>query len=97
MNAEQVNTIGSWCELVGVAFLVRDLTSLARFPEKPKEWAARFKRRAAQFRAWWGSTRLMAWWRRLMGRPRPVTFVEAGTAHGSLSARSVTASTGAQP
>jgi hypothetical protein len=94
MNSEQVNAVGGWCELVGVAFLVRDLMSLARYREKPKEWAAQLKQWAAQFRAWWGLTRLMAWWRRLLGRPRAVTFVEAGTAHGSLSAHGVTASTG---
>jgi hypothetical protein len=29
--------VGGWCELVGVAFLVRDLMSLARYREKPKE------------------------------------------------------------
>jgi hypothetical protein len=72
MNAEQVNTVGAWCELVGVAFLVRDLMSLARFREKPKEWAARFRRWAARVRAWWAATPVMAWWRRLR-RQHPVT------------------------
>jgi hypothetical protein len=48
MNAEQVNAVGGWCELVGVAFLVRDLMSLARFREKPKEWATRLKQWATR-------------------------------------------------
>jgi predicted cobalt transporter CbtA len=60
MNAEQVNTVGSWCELVGVAFLVRDLMSLARYREKPKRWAAQLKQWAAQVRAWWAATPVMA-------------------------------------
>jgi hypothetical protein len=38
MNAEQINAVGGWCGLIGVAFLVRDLMSLARYRDKPKEW-----------------------------------------------------------
>lgn len=94
MTAEEVNALGGWCELAGIWFVARDLMSLAHYREKPKEWAAQIRQWAAQFRAWWGSTRLMAWWQRLLGRPRPVTFVEAGTAHGSLSAHGVTRSGG---
>ena len=93
MNAEQVNAVGAWCELVGVAFLVRDLMSLARFREKPKEWAARFRRWAARVRAWWAATPVMAWWRRLR-RHHPVTFVETGTATATLTAHGVTQSQG---
>jgi hypothetical protein len=37
MNAEQINAFGGWCELVGVGFLVRDLTALARYRGKRKE------------------------------------------------------------
>jgi len=93
MNAEQVNAVGGWCELVGVAFLIRDLMSLARFREKPKEWAARFKQRAAKVRAWWAATPIMAWWRRLRRRHQ-VTFVDAGTATETLTVHGVTQSTG---
>ena len=52
------------------------------------------ERWATKVRAWWATTRVMAWWRQLRGRPRQVTFVDAGTAHGSLRAHGVTASTG---
>jgi hypothetical protein len=94
MNAEQVNAVGAWCELVGVAFLVRDLMSLARFREKPKEWAARIKQWKGLAKAWWAATPVMGWWRRLLGRQRPVTFVEAGTATVTLTAHGVTQSSG---
>jgi hypothetical protein len=61
MNAEQVNAVGGWCELVGVVFLVRDLMSLARFREKPKQWAAQYKAMVARVRAWWAATPVMGW------------------------------------
>ena len=94
MNAEQVNAVGGWCELVGVAFLVRDLMSLARYREKPKEWAARLKKMAAQVRAWWVTTPMMGWWRRLRGRPHQVVFAHAGIASGSVVAGNATVATG---
>ena len=94
MNAEQVNAVGGWCELVGVAFLVRDLMSLARFREKPKEWAARVKQWKGRVRAWWAATPVMGWWRWLLGRQRHVTFVEAGTANATLTGLGVTQSSG---
>jgi hypothetical protein len=94
MNAEQVNAVGGWCELVGVAFLVRDLMSLARYREKPKEWAVRLKKVAAQVRAWWVTTPMMGWWRRLRGRPHQVVFAEAGIASASMVAGDATVSTG---
>jgi hypothetical protein len=71
MNAEQVNAVGGWCELVGVAFLVRDLMSLARFREKPKEWAARF-------RSGWAAT--IAWARRMLRLPEQKVLRDAGAA-----------------
>jgi hypothetical protein len=94
MNAEQVNVVGGWCELVGVAFLVRDLMSLARFREKPKEWAARIKQWKGRVRAWWAATPVMGWWRRLLGRQQPGTVAGAGTANVSLTAHGVTQSSG---
>jgi hypothetical protein len=89
MNAEQVNAVGGWCELVGFAFLVRDLMSLARFREKPEEWAARIEQWAARVRAWWAATPVMGWWRQ-----PPATFANAGTATVGITAHSATASTG---
>jgi hypothetical protein len=56
--------------------------SLARFREKPKEWAARIKQWAAKVRAWWAATRLMAWWRRRRRRSHQVIFP-----HGITSAQ----------
>jgi hypothetical protein len=94
MNAEQVNAVGGWCELVGVAFLVRDLMSLARFREKPKEWAARVKQWKGRVRAWWAATLVMGWWRRLLGRQQPGTVAGAGTANVSLTGLGVTQSSG---
>jgi hypothetical protein len=94
VNAEQVNAVGGWCELVGVAFLVRDLMSLARFREKHKEWAAQLKQWSAQLRAWWAATPVMGWWRRLLGRPRQVVFADAGVASVTLIASGATVSTG---
>jgi hypothetical protein len=94
MNAEQVNAVGSWCELVGVAFLVRDLMSLARFREKPKEWSAQFRQWATRVRAWWMKTQVMAWWRRLLRRPPQVVRAKAGIATGSMIAGDATVSTG---
>jgi hypothetical protein len=94
MNAEQVNAVGGWCELVGVAFLVRDLMSLARYREKPKQWAAQLKQWAAQVRAWWAATPVMAWWRGLLGRPHQKVFAEAGTAFATMTASGATVSTG---
>jgi hypothetical protein len=73
MNAEQVNALGGWCELVGVLFLVRDLMSVARYREKPKEWAARFKT---------GWVRAVAKVRRLMGLPARPVQAHAGAALG---------------
>jgi DNA repair exonuclease SbcCD ATPase subunit len=94
MNAEQVNAVGGWCELVGVVFLVRDLMSLARFREKPKEWAAWIKQWKGGVTDWWAGTPIMGWWRRLLGRQRHATFVEAGTATVTLTAHDVTQSSG---
>jgi hypothetical protein len=94
VNAEQVNAVGAWCELVGVAFLVRDLMSLARFREKPKEWSARVKQWSARVRAWWAATPVMSWWRRLLGRQQPETIAKAGTANVSLTVHGVTHSQG---
>jgi hypothetical protein len=94
MNAEQVNTVGGWCELVGVVFLVRDLMSLVRFREKPKEWSARVKQWSARVRAWWAATPVMSWWRRLLGRQQPETIAKAGTANVSLAVHGVTQSQG---
>jgi hypothetical protein len=95
MNAQQVNAVGGWCELVGIAFLVRDLMSLARYREKPKEWAAGLKKVAAQVKAWWVKTPMVGWWRRLRGRSHQVVFAEAGIASGSMVAGDATVSTGA--
>jgi hypothetical protein len=94
MNAEQVNAVGGWCELVGVAFLVRDLMSLARFREKPKQWAAQLKQWSARLRAWWAATPVMGWWRDLLGLPHPKVFADAGTASVTLTAHGVTQSSG---
>jgi hypothetical protein len=94
MNAEQVNAVGGWCELVGFAFLVRDLMSLARFREKPEEWAARIEQWAARVRAWWAATPVMGWWRRLLGRQHEATFAKAGTANVTLTGLGVTQSSG---
>lgn len=94
MNAEQINAVGGWCELIGVAFLVRDLMSLARYREKPREWAAQLKEWAVGFRAWWVATPVMAWWRQLLGRQHQVTFAEAGTATVGMTASGATVSTG---
>jgi hypothetical protein len=94
MNAQQVNAFGGWCELVGVGFLVRDLMSLARYRGKTKEWADRFKESAARFRAWWVATPVMAWWRRLLRRPRNVGLAGAGVAGGTGVAGNATVSTG---
>ena len=94
MNAEQINAVGGWCELVGVGFLVRDLMSLARYRGKRKEWAALFREWTTRFRAWWVATPVMAWWRRLLGRPHPVVFVDAGAASMTMAAGDATVSTG---
>jgi hypothetical protein len=94
MNAEQVNAVGGCCELVGVAFLVRDLMSLARYREKPKEWASWLKGWAAEARAWWAGTRVVAWWRRVRGRPPPATFAHAGAATARGSAHIAGVATG---
>jgi hypothetical protein len=94
MNAEQVNAVGGWCELVGVVFLVRDLMSVARFREKPEEWAAWVKQWKGRVRAWWAATPLMSWWLRLLGRQQPGTVAGAGTANVSLTALGVTQSSG---
>ena len=94
MNAEQVNAVGGWCELVGVAFLIRDLMSLARYREKPKEWATRFKQRAARGRAWWAATPVMAWWRRLLGRPHQVTVLDVHSVSQGQTVSGVTLSMG---
>jgi hypothetical protein len=94
MNAEQINAVGGWCELVGVAFLVRDLMSLARYRDKPKEWASRLHRWVARVKAWWAATRMVAWWRRLRGRKPPATFAHAGVATGTATAYGVTAARG---
>jgi hypothetical protein len=94
MNAEQVNAVGGWCELVGVAFLVRDLMSLARFREKPKEWATRLKQWATRVRAWWAASPVMAWWRDLLGLPHPKVFTDAGAASTTMTAHDATVSTG---
>ena len=69
MNAEQVNALGGCCELAGVAFLVRDLMSLARYRDKPREWAAWLK-------AW--SARTVAAARRKLGLPEHWTLKDAG-------------------
>jgi hypothetical protein len=92
MDAEQVNALGGWCELVGVWFVARDLMSLARYREKPKEWAAQLKEWVARVGAWWSATPVMAWWRRLLGRPRQVVFADAGTASATLTVHDATTS-----
>lgn len=94
MNEEQINALGGWCELVGVWFVARDLMSLARYREKPKEWAAQLKEWTARVRAWWVATPVMAWWRRLLGRPHQVVFADAGTASVTLTASDATTSQG---
>jgi hypothetical protein len=94
MNAEQVNTVGGCCELVGVAFLVRDLMSLARYRGKPKQWAARFKQQAAHVRAWWAATPVMAWWRRLLRLPGPSVTIHVGSVQTPMTASDATVSTG---
>jgi hypothetical protein len=94
MNAEQINAVGGWCELVGVAFLVRDLMSLARYREKPKQWAAQFKQWAAQVRAWWAAASVMAWWRRLLRLPGPSVTVHVDSVHTPMTASDATVSTG---
>jgi hypothetical protein len=94
MTAEGINALGGWCELVGVCFVARDLMSLARFREKPKEWAAQLRQSAAQLRAWWGSTRLMAWLRRLLRLPGPPVTLHVDDVHTPLTASGVTLSSG---
>jgi hypothetical protein len=94
MNAEQINALGGWCELVGVWFVARDLMSLARYREKPKEWAAQLKEWTARVRAWWVATPVMAWWRRLLGRPHQKVFADAGTASVTLTVHDATTSQG---
>ncbi len=93
MNAEQINALGGWCELVGVGFVARDLMSLARYRDKPKEWAARVKKRVARVRAWWVATPVMAWWR-LLGHPHQKVFADAGTASATLNVHDATTSQG---
>lgn len=86
MNAEQINALGGWCELVGVGFLVRDLTALARYRGKLRELADRLKARwarvAAVVRAWWD--RLWRWL--LRRRPAPVTTAQAGVGMSAVLA-----------
>jgi hypothetical protein len=94
MDAEQINALGGWCELIGVWFVARDLMSLARYQEKREEWAARFKEWTARVRAWWVATPVMAWWRRLLGRPNQVAFADAGTASETLTVHDATTSQG---
>jgi hypothetical protein len=94
MNAEQINALGGWCELVGVWFVARDLMSLARYREKPKEWAAQVKEWTARVRAWWVATPVMAWWWRLLGRPQQVTFLDVDSVSMGHTASGVTLSTG---
>jgi hypothetical protein len=94
MTAEEINALGGRCELVGVWFVVRDLMSLARYREKPKEWAARVKKRVARVRAWWLTTPVMTWWRRLLGCPHQKVFIDAGTASATLTAHDATTSQG---
>jgi len=85
VDAEQINALGGWCELVGVGFVARDLMSLARYRKKPKEWTAQVKELAAQ---------VMAWWRRLLGRPHQKVFADAGTPSATLNAHDATSSQG---
>jgi hypothetical protein len=93
MNAEQINALGGWCELVGVWFVARDLMSLARYRDKPKEWAGRLK-------AWWAKAaaavttlwrRLWLWLRRQ--RPAPSVGASAGAAGATASSGNVTVTT----
>src|SRR5215211_8273196 len=96
MNAEQVNAVGGWCELVGVAFLVRDLMSLARYRGKLQESTAWLKARLAKVAA-----RATAWWQRLRQwlRRRPSPAVEATTiaAKVTIGAHDAMGSTGRMP
>jgi hypothetical protein len=102
MNAEQINAVGGWCELVGVAFLVRDLMSMARFLEPRVVWAARYTQWAAHVRAWWVATPVMGWWRRLLRwllrrRSGPAVEATAITATVTASANDAMARAGRMP
>lgn len=77
MNAEQVNALGGWCELVGVGFLVRDLMSLAHY-------RGIWGRVAAWLRTW--RTAAVAWVQRLFGPPAHQIVREVGSAVGIGSA-----------
>jgi TolA-binding protein len=68
--------------------------SLARYREKPKEWAAQVKEWTARVRAWWVATPVMAWWWRLLGRPQQVTFLDVDSVSMGQTASGVTLSTG---
>jgi hypothetical protein len=93
MNAEQINAVGGWCELVGVGFLVRDLMSLARYRGKTKKWAARFKEWAARLRAWIAIP-LVTWLRQLLRLPGPSVTVHAHSVHTPMTASDATVSRG---
>ena len=94
MDAEQINALGGWCELVGVWFVARDLMSLARYREKRKEWVAQVKDWVARVRAWWGATPVMAWFRRLLRLPGPSVTLHVDSVHTPMTASDVTLSTG---
>jgi hypothetical protein len=63
MDADQVNTLGGFCELIGVGFVARDLMTLARYRGKLAELVARFH-------AWRAAAVTVM--RKLLRRPRPV-------------------------
>jgi hypothetical protein len=77
MDADQVNTLGGFCELIGVGFVARDLMTLARYRGKLAELVARFH-------AWRAAAVTVM--RKLLRRPRPVVC-HIGLA-GELSAAS---------
>jgi hypothetical protein len=85
----------AWCELVGVAFLVRDLMSLARYRGSRKGWAAQLRRWKARVWTWWSAIPAVAWWRRPLHRPPQVVHARAGIATGSMNVGDATVSTGA--
>jgi hypothetical protein len=73
MNADQVNALGGWCELIGVGFLVRDLMSLAHY-------RGIWERVAAYVVSWRAA--VVARMRRLFRRPGQQIVRQVGSAVG---------------
>jgi hypothetical protein len=88
MNADQVNTFGGFCELVGVGFVARDLISLASF-----------RGRLAQLAAWFHVRRavVVTALRRLLGRPRRQITVPLGMAGEVETAGALTVRVNSRP